>query len=175
MEQRAKLVAVKGNAVHGVVPNTDGAAAVRELYAYLLGTNLPERYPGIFSVLPAENESGKRHTKSSVTGKTVPTIVSDTSDSGAEAALRVLGTTVEEDMFILQEEPDGSHRCVAFMCCFPSGFDPASKLGEGLAGIHAPVPSYDKIGPSMERFFGRMEAGKPVCRQNVSTSVEMWC
>jgi len=130
------------------------------MYSYLMTRNLPERYPTVFSV-----SEGKMH--NSITGKTFPTTTSDTSDAAAAAALRVLGETVEEDLFFLTQEAAG-HRCVAFICCFPSGFDPAQKLGLGLAAIHEPVPSYEKIGPSMERFFGKLEVGKPVCRLNVS-------
>jgi hypothetical protein len=162
IELRRSLIASERAGVHGVVPASGGAAAVRELYAYLLGTNLPQRYPSIFTL-----DSGAGETRNSITGKTFPSTVSELSDEAATAALRVLGETVEEDLFLLVQEPQG-HRCVAFMCCFPSGFDPSSKLGLGLDGIHEPVPSYGKIGPSMERFFGKLEYGKPVCRMNVS-------
>lgn len=98
-----------------------------------------------------------------MTGQTFPTAVPD----NPAAALRILAETVEEDMFLLVGEPEG-HRAVAFQCCFPSGFDPSSKVGKLLKEIHAPVPSYDKIGPSMERFFGKIEVGKNVKRTNVS-------
>lgn len=80
----------------------------------------------------------------------------------------MLGETVEEDMFLLMGEPEG-HRAVAFLCCFPSGFDPSTKVGKLLREIHTPVPSYDKIGPSMERFFSKIEVGKNVKRTNVSS------
>lgn len=98
-----------------------------------------------------------------VTGQTFPTTVPD----DPAAALRILAETVEEDMFLLIGEPEG-HRSVAFQCCFPSGFNPSEKVGKLLKEIHAPVPSYDKIGPSMERFFGKIEVGKNVKRTNVS-------
>ncbi|KAJ4148961.1 hypothetical protein NW754_000397 [Fusarium falciforme] len=95
--------------------------------------------------------------------------------ANAEVALRALGETVEEDFFLLQQFPDG-HRSVAFMCCFPSGFDPSAKLGKTLQEIHAPVPSYDRIGGSMERFFGKLEVGKGVKRTNwsVQTHAELF-
>lgn len=70
-------------------------------------------------------------------------------------------------MFLLHETPKG-HRSVAFVCCFPAGFDPSAKLGKGLREIHGPVPSFDKIGPSMERFFAKLQVGKNVKRLNVS-------
>ncbi len=81
----------------------------------------------------------------------------------------MLGETVEEDLFLLRETPRG-HESVAFMCCFPSGFDPSTKLGRLLSEIHEPVPGYDKIAQSMERFFGKLEVGKSVKRMNVSHS-----
>lgn len=101
-----------------------------------------------------------------VTGRSFPTATPK--DADAAAALRVLGETVEEDMFLLMGEPEG-HRAVAFVCCFPSGFDPSTKVGKLLREIHTPVPSYDKIGPSMERFFSKIEVGKNVKRTNVSS------
>lgn len=83
------------------------------------------------------------------------------------ATLQKIGTTVEEDIFMLKPTPDG-HQCVAFMCCFPSGWNPASKLGKHMVQIHSNVPAYSKIGPSMEKFFTKLEAGKSVKRVNVS-------
>lgn len=87
--------------------------------------------------------------------------------------LRILGETVEDDMFLLLQDDatqGGEHRAVAFMCCHPAGFDPSSKLDKRLAEIHGPVPAYEKIGASMERYFGRLEVGKEVKRMNVSLS-----
>lgn len=80
----------------------------------------------------------------------------------------VLGETVEDDIFLLvKDRARDEHVAVAFVCCHPSGFDPAEKLGKGLAAIHGPVPSYERIGESMERFFSRLEAGKRMKRVNV--------
>ncbi|KAM0261184.1 hypothetical protein ACHAPA_009914 [Fusarium lateritium] len=161
---RRSIIATHGSTVHGSVP--EGDAAVRELYTYLLTEQLPTRFPTIFK-LSDDNSS----CENLVTGTTFPTI----SDGNTDAALRVLGETVEEDLFLLQETPEG-HRSVAFMCCFPAGFDPSSKLGKTLVEIHAPVPSYEKIGTSMERFFSKLEAGKSVKRTNwsVQTHTELF-
>lgn len=155
---RRQLVAAKGRGVHGVVPHSGGADAVRELYAYLMNL-LPRRYPTIFTANDDE-------VYNAITGKSFPTTI-PAGDEAAERGLRALAETIEEDLFLLKQQGD-EHVCVAFMCAFPSGFDPASKLGLGLEGIHGPVPSYEKIGPSMERFFAKLEYGKPVCRYNVS-------
>ncbi len=69
-------------------------------------------------------------------------------------------------MFLLRETPRG-HESTAFVCCFPSGFDPSEKLGRLLSEIHGPVPGYDRIAASMERFFGKLEVGRSVKRMNV--------
>lgn len=141
--------------MHGCTP--PGVAAVHELYTYLLTSYLPHRYPSIFQLAP---DSASLF--NTATGRTFPT----SPPADAEAALRVLGETVEEDIFLLRETPQG-HESTAFVCCFPSGFDPSEKLGRLLSEIHAPVPAYDKIAKSMERFFSKLEVGKSVKRMNV--------
>ncbi|EFW99695.1 hypothetical protein CMQ_13 [Grosmannia clavigera kw1407] len=152
---RRAVIVAHPKTVMGIIPSPDSPsdpspkakAAVDELYEYLMGSYLPARYPSAF---------------------------------------RILAETVEDDFFLLQEEngitpvpaeevaalpsayPPTSHRLTAFLCCFASGFDPSSKLGLLLRDIHTPVPSYDKIGPSMERFFSRIQVGKNVKRLNWS-------
>lgn len=165
--ERRRLFAIHGNQVHGVIPDGRGAAAVREVYTYLLHDHLPRRFPTMFKLSADEKE-----VTNVTTGKVLPTSVPVTGDeaaddAAAEAALADLAETVEEDLFFLQKEGD-THQCVAFVCCFPSGFDPREKLGKGLSAIHGPVPNYERIAPSMERFFSKMEYGKPVRRLNVS-------
>ncbi len=119
---------------------------------------LPIRFPSMFHV----GEDGKTF-HNTVTGVDSPL------DPPKErlGALRIIAETVEDDMFLLHETEHG-HRVVAFVCCHPSGFDPSSKLGKLLKDVHAPVPAYDKIGASMEKFFSRLEVGKSVKRMNVS-------
>lgn len=133
-----------------------GAEAVQEAYTYLLGDYLPTRYPTLFS-----KDDKRFHNR--VTGVSLPLL----SPEDPIAALRSLGENVEDDMFFLRETQEG-HQCTAFVCCCPSGFDPAEKIGKLMKDIHGPVPSYEKIGPSMERYFSRLEVGKTVSRVNVS-------
>ncbi|KAF5529947.1 hypothetical protein FMEXI_13826 [Fusarium mexicanum] len=161
---RRSIIATHGSTVHGCTP--EGDAAVRELYTYLLSEQLPKRFPTIFK-LSKDNSM----CENLATGMSFPTLP----EGNMDAALRVLGETVEEDLFLLQETPEG-HRSVAFMCCFPAGFDPSSKLGKTLVEIHAPVPSYEKIGSSMEKFFTKLEVGKSVKRTNwsVQTHTELF-
>jgi hypothetical protein len=172
IETRRKVMDGNPDTVMGTMGTAGAKAAVDELYTYLMDY-LPARYPSVFTKLP----SGMASLHNSATGTTIPC----SPPANPIEALRTLGETVEDDLFLLQEEniktmpddggpayPDASHRAVAFLCCFPSGFDPSTKLGLLLKDIHKPVPSYDRIGPSMERFFKRLTVGQSVRRLNVS-------
>lgn len=157
VQKRRQIIRDQGRRVHGCVPSGDNA--VRELYSFLMKDFLPKRYPSIFAL---REDGSVIH--NDVTDVDLPT---EWTDSDAHGALTALAETVEEDMFLLHETEDG-HISDAFVCCFPSGFDPSQKLGKLLRDIHGPVPSYEKIGSSMERFFSRLEVGKNVKRMNVS-------
>ncbi|KAF3805557.1 hypothetical protein GCG54_00002904 [Colletotrichum gloeosporioides] len=154
---RKSLIKNHGQTVHGYIPS--GQDAVQELYSYLMSEYLPTRYPTLFK-LP-ENSSIVKNQVTRDEYSVEPPI--DTL-----AALRAVGTSVEEDIFILKPTPDG-HQCVAFMCCFPSGWNPASKLGKHMNAIHTTVPAFGKIGPSMERFFTKLKVGESVKRVNVKS------
>lgn len=155
MERRA-LIAQHPSIVVGAIPQ--GKAAVDELYAQLMSSYLPNRFPTMFSL---EQEGKTLH--NAVTGMSFPTLPPE----DPVESLRILGETIEDDIFLLYGTSEG-HRSVAYVCCYCSGFDPSEKLDKLLVEIHEPVPSYNKIGPSMERFFSRVEIGKNVKRVNVS-------
>ncbi|KAK9419593.1 hypothetical protein SUNI508_07329 [Seiridium unicorne] len=140
--------------VLGCLPS--GAAAVQEIYTYLLTDYLPSRYPSMF----VKDEKKFLNLVTNVSLPLQP-------PSDPIEALKLLGETVEDDMFLLQQEPEG-HRSIAALCTSPSGFDPSEKLGKLLKDIHTPVPAYDKIGPSMERYFSRVAVGKNAVRTNWS-------
>jgi hypothetical protein len=173
---RRRLIAEHASAVHGVIPS--GHAPIRELYSYLLGTYLPTRYPTMFELIrnPDSPTTTTTTTTTTIFRNKVTGIDSPLHPAPSDPLemLRILGETVEDDMFLLLRDPAGDgngncgeHRAVAFVCCHPSGFAPAEKLGKRLAGIHVPVPAYEKIGASMERYFARLEAGRAVKRMNV--------
>ncbi|CAP65211.1 uncharacterized protein PODANS_5_4500 [Podospora anserina S mat+] len=154
---RKAILASHPKVVKGYIPS--GIAPIRELYAYLMATYLPTRYPTMFSLSP---DRTTLHNK-------ITSCLSPVSplDLPPDELLSTLATTIEDDIFLLLPDPaTGLHRCVAFLCCHPSGFDPSTKLDQTLAGIHGPVPSYGKIGASMEKFFSKLEVGKPVKRVN---------
>jgi hypothetical protein len=153
---RRKLITEYGDTVHGFI--TGGEEPVRELYDYLLTQYLPVRFPTMFHL-----SNDRTVFKNLIAGRSFPA----RPPVDTKAALRVLGENVEEDLFLLLPTPEG-HQLVAYICCFPSGFDPSEKLGKLLSDIHKPAPGYGKIGPSVERYFAKLEADKPVKRMNVS-------
>lgn len=154
--ERRQLMSQNPNIVLGAIPR--GRAAVEEVYSFLLSQYLPQRFPTMFSL----SDDGKTF-RNGITGASFPTLPPD----DPFHALRRLGETIEDDMFLLHETEQG-HRSVAYVCCYCSGFDPSKKLDKLLPEIHEPVPSYNKIGPSMERYFKKLEVGKNVKRVNVS-------
>ncbi|KAL0938300.1 uncharacterized protein CTRU02_204910 [Colletotrichum truncatum] len=156
--ERRETIKQHTSTVLGAVP--EGIPAIHEVWTYLLAEYLPARYPTMFSVI---DEGCTFHNK--VTNVSLPL----TPPEDPNVALQLLGETVEDDIFLLVETPDG-HRSVAFVCCHPAGFDPSEKLGKLLKEIHTEVPSYDKIGASMERFFSRLQVGKSAKRMNWSIS-----
>ncbi|KAJ5630261.1 uncharacterized protein N7484_010361 [Penicillium longicatenatum] len=155
---RREIVSQYQNTVYGYRPGGEGA--VYELYSYILTHYLPRRFPGLFKV-----ESGEF--KNLMTKQIFPA----EPPKDPETCLKILAETIEEDIFLLKET-EATHMCLAFACCFPAGFDPSSKLGADLAAIHGPVPHYDKIGPSMERYFRKIQPGQVVRRMNWNVQVD---
>ncbi|KAK7924255.1 hypothetical protein PG985_006309 [Apiospora marii] len=164
IQLRRELIRDHPHHVVGSLPC--GADAVRETYAYVRDFLLA-RYPTLFS-----RDDDKGLFRNHVTGQSLPLELPPPAaggggDEDAVATLKLLAEMVEDDLFLLRATPEG-HQCVALLCCFPSGFDPAEKLGKVLKDIHGPVPL---IGASMERFFGRLEVGKSVVRNNWSVNL----
>ncbi|KLU91664.1 hypothetical protein MAPG_10182 [Magnaporthiopsis poae ATCC 64411] len=154
IKYRRRILSENAATVTGSVP--EGVLPARELYRFLLAEYLPARYPDIFTL-----QAHGAEFRNSVTQRSFPM----TPPRDVLELLRILGENVEDDLFLLVETPEG-HRMVSFVCCHPSGFDPSAKLGKLLKDIHEPVPAYDKIGASMERFFSKLEAGEVVKRLN---------
>lgn len=149
--------------------------AVQELYRYLFQSYLPCRYPSQFRLC---GESGKYLVENLVTHEKILTEI-DASIALREA-LETMAENIDEDFFILlphrPKESKSSHESYvleAYAACFPSGFQPGEKIGKKLADIHEPVPGYrEKLERSMDRFFARLEVGRPVKRVNWSLTVD---
>ncbi|CAN8099693.1 unnamed protein product [Discula destructiva] len=154
--ERRQLIAQHPSIVIGAI--SQGHGAVYELYEYLMSSYLPRRFPAMFLI----GKNGKT-LRNNVTGATFPLVP----PGDPIQTLKILGEMVEDDFFLLHEVEQG-HRSVAYVCCYCSGFDPSKKLDKLLDEIHEPVPSYHKIGPSMERYFSRTKVGKNMKRVNWS-------
>lgn len=152
--------------------------AICELYEFVMGIYLPNRYPTMFKLIEAKYESCKVFMlQNKVTGEVLPASVSP--GRPLVNALETLGKTVDEDMLILlpmessgneREKPSSlKYALQAYVTCFPSGFNTREKLGKQLNGVHEPVPGYrEKIEKSMDRYFEKLEVGKFVKRVNWS-------
>lgn len=90
-------------------------------------------------------------------------------DLSAEAGhpLEVAARHVHEDLVIM-EKRDGEWTMTAGVVCFPTRWSPAEKLGQPMAAIHEPVPRYEEIGATVDRFFDRLRPGVVAWRPNWS-------
>ncbi|EFQ99647.1 hypothetical protein MGYG_02660 [Nannizzia gypsea CBS 118893] len=161
--------------------------AICELYEFVMGIYLPNRYPTMFKLIEAKYESCKVFMlQNKVTGEVLPASVSP--GRPLVNALETLAKTIDEDMLILLPAKDkdkdaGNERrkesgraagsssvkyvLQAYVTCFPSGFNTREKLGKQLKDVHEPVPGYrEKIERSMDRYFEKLEVGKFVKRVN---------
>ena len=148
--------------------------AVLELYEWVFGKYLPQRFPTMFKVVhpsqvPADSKTNSPCLHNIPADQYIPLKAASASE-----ALYTLGHHVDDEFLLLlpsSTAEDGSpiYHLQAFVCCFPSGFSTPDKLGLPLAGIHKPVPGYQsKLEKSMDRFFAKMELGKAVRRVNWS-------
>jgi hypothetical protein len=61
---------------------------------------------------------------------------------GAGNALRLLGAlamSLQEDLVVMEQGPEGAAKAALFHVSFPSAWNPAAKLGQDLLALHAPV------------------------------------
>ena len=77
--------------------------------------------------------------------------------------MHVLTQNVPEDFAIMLPD-DGKYRLRAGVICASTGWNLAEKIGKGLPAIHAPVPDYERMQLSMDRFFARLAVDKPIQR-----------
>lgn len=130
-----------------------------------------------------EKGNGEEVLENKATGDIWPTALDNTQPT--DYALEILGKTIDEDFLILlssqspnKSPEDQKYHLSAYITCYPSGFNPAQKLGLQLSTIHTPVPGYsEKLEKSMDRFFARIEVGKVVKRVNwsVMTGAGLFC
>jgi hypothetical protein len=172
VQVRTELI---GKERHEIIAcNPEAVPAVQELYAWLMGTYLPRRFPSVYSI-----PKPGTHLRNHVTDALLPLHMTD-----GEEALEILGTNIDTEFLLLTPSPTTTttiqtkYLLTAFVNCFPSGFNTRSKLNQLLAAIHAPVPGYAaKLEKSMDRFFANLPVGKIVKRSNwsISTNGELFC
>ncbi|KAI1935033.1 hypothetical protein LOZ58_000390 [Ophidiomyces ophidiicola] len=199
IELRRQLVKDQYGVVLGVNKSKGGEeeprvrAAVAELYAFVMGTYLPTRYPTMFRLLEADLAMGKTmFVQNQVTREMLPTTLNP--GRPTISALETLAKHVDEEMLLLLPRVKNSGKksqdittsstnevdkyiLEAYSTCFPSGFDTRTKLGRQLNEIHQPVPGYkEKLEKSMDRFFHKLEVGKFVKRVNwtMTTGAELF-
>lgn len=74
---------------------------------------------------------------------------------------------VQEDLCLLERDDIG-WRFTAAAVCFPTRWSPAEKVGLELRAVHDPVPRYDDIADTVDRFFDRLRPGALAWRPNWS-------
>ncbi|KAF3928829.1 hypothetical protein AA313_de0206903 [Arthrobotrys entomopaga] len=148
-------------------PDTLGASllateAIKELYKFIFH-HLSSRFPELFIINAIELTFNNN-----VSGDTHPL-----QPENPLAALKAMASTVEEDVLVLMKNPEEEvYRLRAFAGCFPNGFAWSQKMGMAMSEIHDPVPLFkEKLGFSVNRFFGKLEVGRWVKRFNWTVSI----
>lgn len=159
LREKARLLAAAHDRVAVALPGSE--APGRELFGAVV-EHLERRHPGTLTRLP----DGRWADRASGT----------TGDPAATHPVEAAARLVQEDLCLLERRPladgplggsNGSWIMTAACVCFPSRWDPASKLGLDVAGIHGPVPGYsEELAEPVEGFFDRLGVGRPVWRLN---------
>lgn len=87
-------------------------------------------------------------------------------DLRSTSPLHVLLNNIPEDFAIMLRDPEtGLYTFRAGVICSSLGWNLGSKIGLPLHEIHAPIPDYkEKMQFSMDRYFAKMPASKPIQR-----------
>ena len=145
---------------------TECIPALKELYSMVV-PYMCDKYPMHFSRTP-----GKDQVYNSITEEYIPLDPESVEDP--YVLLECLSRTIEEDFIILQKDPSqkdklhgSEYHFKGGVFAFPVGFDPGKLFNRPLSFIHQPVPGYDqKLKPSLNKFFDRLEPGNFVTRSN---------
>ncbi|KAK6383043.1 hypothetical protein LTS17_003713 [Exophiala oligosperma] len=156
--QRKKLYAEHGEAVLQWLPGSE--LACKELMEMVLQF-LCARYPQYF-VLGKDKRTFQNK------------ILNTTQDVKAKHPLLVLLDNVPEDFAITIRNPEtGYYHFRAGMICSALGWNVGTKIGLQLHQIHAPIPDYkEKMQFSMDRYFTKMPANKPIQRGSWGLEVD---
>jgi hypothetical protein len=152
LAQRRDLLSTRRSEVLAALP--EAAAGQTEVLGLLL-EHLPRRFPEHYQRTDAgidNRTTGERFALA----------------DWQHAPLELAGRLVQEDLCLMQASPAG-YRLVAAVLCFPAHWRLADKLGQPLAGIHAPVPGFtERLAGPVDRFFANLQTERPVWRLNWS-------
>src|ERR1700754_3757687 len=82
--------------------------------------------------------------------------------------LDLAGRLVQEDLCIIQNQPEGPLLTAATLC-FPSRWRLQEKIGKPLAAVHGPVPLYERrLAAPVDRFMRHLKPGHIASRLNWS-------
>ncbi|KAI1078926.1 hypothetical protein F5B20DRAFT_198079 [Whalleya microplaca] len=156
--QRKELYAKHGGSVLGWLPGSE--LACKELMEMVLQF-ICNRYPQYF-VLSED--------KSRLENKILGTV----SVIKEKHPLLILLDNVPEDFGItVRDSETGYYHLRAGMICSALGWNVGTKIGLKLHEIHTPIPDYkEKMQFSMDRFFSKMPASKPIQRGSWGLEVD---
>ena len=124
---------------------------------------MAQRYPDFF-VLTLRGSSWRWQNK--LLAQTTEFTLGDTT-SLPLAPLDWLGRQIQEDLLILDDDPNRGMPLVAGQLCFPNDWCLDDKLGQSFLTIHQPVPLLEEqIGRSCMLLLERLKIGRPVWRTN---------
>ncbi|KAI2627106.1 hypothetical protein GGS26DRAFT_152580 [Hypomontagnella submonticulosa] len=156
--QRKELYAKHGESVLQWLPGSE--LACKELMEMVLQF-LCARYPQYF-VLSADNSQLENR------------ILGTVSVIKEKHPLLILLDNVPEDFGIMLRNPEtGYYHFRAGLICSALGWNVGTKIGMKLHEIHQPIPDYkEKMQFSMDRYFSKMPANKPIQRGSWGLEVD---
>ncbi|XXG95649.1 hypothetical protein Hte_001918 [Hypoxylon texense] len=156
--QRKALYAEHGTSVLGWLPGSE--LACKELMEMVLQF-VCARYPQYFSLSPDKARLTNR-------------ILGVESVLAEKHPLLVLLDHIPEDFGIMLRHPEtGYYHLRAGLICSALGWNVGTKIGMKLHEIHEPIPDYrEKMQFSMDRFFSKMPASKPIQRGSWGLEVD---
>ncbi|KAJ9613153.1 hypothetical protein H2200_003094 [Cladophialophora chaetospira] len=156
--QRKKLYAEHGEAVLQWLPGSELAS--KELMEISIQF-LCARYPQYFTL-----DADKKTFRNKILGTK--------QDVSSKHPLLVMLDNIPEDFAIMLRNPEtGYYHFRSGMICSALGWNVGTKIGLQLHEIHAPIPDYkEKMQFSMDRFFTKMPAQKPIQRGSWGLEVD---
>ncbi len=85
-------------------------------------------------------------------------------EGGALRLLGALALSVQEDLVLMEQGADEAVRAALLQVAFPSAWDPATKVGQDLLGLHAPVADNAQLQAAAARLATALVSKGPFVR-----------